>query len=87
MFDPLMEQPKLRFDDPLGCDDITTDIAFRNLRAIAYRTQHTQPNLRERQSPEEQFIIGRIVADFDDLPDESVVSGFDLCTVERIGNR
>ncbi len=83
MHDPFIQKAQLRFDDSFGCYDITGGRYLASIRfnPCTRRIQHFQPYLRMRQNPKKQFIIGRIVADFDDRAEKIVVGLFQFIVV------
>lgn len=91
MHDPFIQKAQLRFDDSFGCCDITGGRYLANVQfnPCPRRIQHFQPYLRMRQDPKKQFIIGRIVADFDDRAEKIVVGRFQFIVVEspRFGQK
>ena len=85
MHDPFIQKAQLRLDDSFGCCDITGSRYLASIRfnPCTRRIQHFQSYLRMRQNPKKQFVIGRIVADFDDRAEKIVVGRFQFFSTTR----
>lgn len=85
MYDSFVQQAQLRFDDSFGGCDITGSRYLANVRfnPCTRRVQHFQSYLRMRQDPKKPFIIGRIIANFDDRAERIVVGRFQFLSTTR----